>query len=194
MNYFAHIFLSYDYPSLMMGNLIADWMTSQMVRSLNADLQRGIEMHRFIDSYTDTHTGLKENTRLLHPYFRKYAPVVLDVYYDYLLSKNWQQFSEIPIDTFRKNCYQLLETQIANLNSPFKERVTGIIENQLFESYSDMSGVLRSIHFLSKRMSRPEIVQDPKQVLLSYESILEQNFIEFFHQICRETSAWRKNV
>ena len=85
MNYLAHAFLSLEDADLLAGNYLADLMHPKDVVELSPGVMRGIELHRFIDSYTDQHPEVRSCTRILHPVVHKYAPVVIDIYYDFLL-------------------------------------------------------------------------------------------------------------
>jgi len=86
MNFLAHLFLSFDNEDIMIGNFIADMIRNKDVSTFSEGVQKGIALHRKIDSYTDVHPIVKQGTKLMQPYHSKYSPVVIDVFYDYLLS------------------------------------------------------------------------------------------------------------
>jgi acyl carrier protein phosphodiesterase len=97
MNHLAHFVLSGGDADLAIGNFVADFITNRQLPDFSAGVQRGIWLHREIDAFTDSHPIVKQSTKRLHPFHHKYSPVIVDVYYDYLLAKNWDTFFELNI-------------------------------------------------------------------------------------------------
>src|SRR5690606_16098982 len=74
-----------------------------------ADVQKGIQLHRFIDTYTDTHRVTAEARKLIRPQFRKYSGVVLDVYFDHFLGVNWHKYHPQQLENFVEEVESILE-------------------------------------------------------------------------------------
>ena len=55
MNYFAHFALSYPSAGLVVGTFIGDHVRNKDQDKFKKEVQLGIEMHRSIESITDTH-------------------------------------------------------------------------------------------------------------------------------------------
>lgn len=66
MNYLAHIYLSGDDPLITMGNFMADGIKGKQYKTYLPQLQKGILLHRSIDSFTDSHPIVKQSTKRLH--------------------------------------------------------------------------------------------------------------------------------
>jgi acyl carrier protein phosphodiesterase len=109
MNHLAHFVLSGGDADLAIGNFVADFITNRQLPTFSAGVQRGIWLHREIDAFTDAHPIVKQSTKRLHPFHHKYSPVIVDVYYDYLLAKNWDRFFELII----KNSKLKIEPDVA---------------------------------------------------------------------------------
>ena len=92
MNHLAHFFLSGNDEDLAIGNFVADFITNRELPNYTEGVKRGIFLHRAIDAFTDSHLVVKQSTKRLHPFHHKYSPVIVDVYYDFLLAKNWDKF------------------------------------------------------------------------------------------------------
>ena len=92
MNHLAHFVLSGNDADLAIGNFVADFITNRQLPHFTEGVQRGIWLHREIDAFTDAHPIVKQSTKRLHPFHHKYSPVIVDVYYDFLLAKNWDKF------------------------------------------------------------------------------------------------------
>ena len=85
MNFLAHIYLSGENDLLKIGNFMADGIHGKAPESLPADVQKGIVLHRHIDTYTDAHPIFRQSTKRLHPVYHHYAGVIIDIYYDHFL-------------------------------------------------------------------------------------------------------------
>lgn len=78
-------------------------------------IQRGIHLHRFIDSYTDAHPVFRQSKSRLHgKQFGHYTGVIMDMFYDHFLAANWDEFHHQPLETFTSNFYELITQQKNN--------------------------------------------------------------------------------
>ncbi|HAI44073.1 MAG TPA: DUF479 domain-containing protein, partial [Maribacter sp.] len=66
MNFLAHIFLSFGDKEITIGNFIADSIRANKFQHLPTKVQKGIKLHRHIDTYTDAHSIPKISSRRLH--------------------------------------------------------------------------------------------------------------------------------
>ena len=55
MNFLSHLYLSGDSEGLILGNFIADGVKGSNLGHFEKEVQRGILLHRKIDTFTDTH-------------------------------------------------------------------------------------------------------------------------------------------
>jgi acyl carrier protein phosphodiesterase len=88
MNHLVHLFLSGTDEKIIIGNLLYDFLAWRDMQKLDISLDPGFDLHVLIDTYTDSHELIKSGTARLHPHFNKFAPVVVDIYYDHLLYLN----------------------------------------------------------------------------------------------------------
>ena len=63
MNFLAHIYLSGENQGITIGNFIADGIKGNKYLSYREDLQKGILLHRSIDSFTDQHPIVRQSTK-----------------------------------------------------------------------------------------------------------------------------------
>ena len=120
MNYLAHCFLSCSEEDLLIGNFIADSIRNKDLDALLPRVRAGVVLHRKIDSYTDTHPMTRLGTARLHQYHGKYASVVIDIYFDYLLVKNWDRYTSQDLGEWTQNIYEILQRREADI--PLKMR------------------------------------------------------------------------
>ena len=100
MNFLAHLYLSQDNTNIMIGNFIADHIRGNNYEEYSKEIQRGIFLHREIDTFTDTHQIVRKSKRRLHQRYGHYNGVIIDIFFDYFLAKNWAKFSAIPFDIY----------------------------------------------------------------------------------------------
>ena len=80
MNFLAHIYLSFNDDEIAIGNFIADSIPGNKIDHLPERIQKGVLLHRDIDTYTDSHHIPKLSSRRLHKNYRHYSRVIVDIY------------------------------------------------------------------------------------------------------------------
>ena len=63
MNFLAHIYLSFDNDEITIGNFIADSIRGNKFKHLPKNIQKGITLHRHIDTFTDAHKTVRKSTK-----------------------------------------------------------------------------------------------------------------------------------
>ena len=109
MNFLAHLYLSDNKDDIMIGNFIADHVKGKEMFIYNQTIQNGILLHRAIDAFTDQHPVVKRSKDRLHERYRHYDGVIIDIFYDHFLAKNWSRYSNIPLPVFADSFYKLLD-------------------------------------------------------------------------------------
>lgn len=104
MNWLAHVFLSEQKIDFQIGNFLADLLKGQLWENASLDMQKGMQIHKVIDSYTDSHEIVSCSKRRLREK-GLLKPVIIDLTYDYFLTKNWDEFCNMPIKEFSKVFY-----------------------------------------------------------------------------------------
>src|ERR1700741_2833759 len=103
MNFLAHIYLSGNDEDVIMGNFMGDFVTGRHYEGLNAGMIKGVELHRKIDEFTDTHPVVQQSKERLYKNYHKYAPVIVDIFYDHFLAANWSKYSNIELEKFTQD-------------------------------------------------------------------------------------------
>lgn len=185
MNYLAHVFLSFEDEELLIGNFIADMISNQEVAKYSEGIKRGIYLHRKIDAYTDQHPEVLKGVRRLYQKHHKYAPVVIDVYYDYLLGNSWNAYSPKSLDLFTHDVYSILADHLSILPTHLQRNLPMMIEDNWLYEYKNVNGLQRAIRSIQKRSSRPEWLNGALDSLLLHQPQLEEEFSRFFPQIIK---------
>ncbi|PJC87491.1 ACP phosphodiesterase [Vibrio sp. HA2012] len=93
MNFLAHIHIAVSCGSDISGNLLGDFVKGDPAGQYPDDIVQGIKLHRFVDSYTDSHPYMKKAKLFFPEPLRRFAPIALDVFWDHCLAKNWSRFA-----------------------------------------------------------------------------------------------------
>ncbi len=183
MNFLAHIYLSCDNEDLLIGNFIADFIRNKEVPNFSPEIQKGIILHRQIDTFTDEHPLVKKGTRRLQEAHHKYAPVIVDVWYDYLLANNWDRYSGESLDDFCEGVYQVLEKRIDELPLKLQKRLPMMIEHKWLQAYGTDDGIRYTFKRLSERLSKPEYLDGVVDNLLGFNEEMTEEFNLFFPEV-----------
>lgn len=183
MNYLAHLFLSCDDEDLMIGNFIADSISNRDLPQFSTRIQEGIALHRKIDSYTDQHPIVRQGTARLHPYHHKYASVIIDVYFDFLLVRHWEKYSEIDLSAWTSNVYAILTNRIEDMPAKLQRNLPHMIADNWLVRYGTREGLDFTFSRIQKRVSKPELFANATQHLISDLPFLDVEFNTFFPEV-----------
>ncbi len=183
MNFLAHLFLSRNDHDLLIGNFIADYVKGRKKDLYPPAITRGIELHRAIDDYTDHHPITDESKSKLRPIYHKYSGVIVDIYYDHFLAKNFSEYSAIPLQKYVQDVYALFSNNQEYLPDEVKLFLPYMIEKNWLFNYQSIEGIGRTLTGLSKRVSF-ENKMDEAVVELKKDYLLYENeFARFFPQL-----------
>ncbi len=108
INYLAHAYLSFKHPEILVGNMIGDFVKGKKKFDYPLNIQKGIELHRAIDTFTDRHEATKKAKEILRPAYRLYSGVFVDVIYDHFLAADESEFSAETLHNFSQEVYHTL--------------------------------------------------------------------------------------
>lgn len=187
MNLVAHQLLSFNDTDAMIGNFLGDFVRGKSYQNYPKSIANGIVLHRFIDSYTDSHPIVKQSTRRLHKSQKKYAPVVVDLFYDYLLIKHWDCFYDTDFESFKQLCYANFKTHYADLDSSIQFVIEHIVEHDWFDNYASLKGVELTLVNMGKRRKFSNDMHLAVKELYLHENEFEQEFLAFFPSLMQES-------
>ena len=183
MNFLAHIYLSGDNELLKIGNFMADGIRGKQFESYPAEIQKGIILHRAIDTFTDAHPIFRKSTKRLHERYHHYAGVIVDVLYDHFLAKNWNKYHSEKLEEFVEEFYQSLHTNYSHLS----ERVVRIMPILLKENwlvmYRTVDGIKHILTQMDSRTKNESKMRFATEELSEFYSEFENEFTEFFKEL-----------
>lgn len=183
MNYLAHVFLQRSSPDLLIGGLLGDFVKGTLDARFSPTVQEGILLHRAIDRYTDGHPTVRASTTLISPLRRRFAGILIDVFYDHFLTRHWHRYSEQTLEAFTHQAYKIL----ASRSPSYPERLQRILpimtEQDWLASYMHIESVDTALHGIARRFQRyprAAVLGDSVQELIENYDALERQFLDFF--------------
>lgn len=183
MNFLAHLYLSGNNTKVMIGNLIADHIKGNKFNYLPKEVQKGVVIHRKIDHYTDTHNVVKKSKRRLHKRYGHYDGIIVDIFYDYFLAKNWQKYSQIPLDIYTKSVYKLLMQNIKILPEQTKKILPYMIRQNWLYNYQFLNGIEAVLYEMNIRTQGKSKMNLAINDLRSFETDFQSDFFFFFKDL-----------
>ncbi len=183
MNFLAHIYLSGEYDSIKIGNFIADGIRGKKYLEYPEDIQKGIILHRAIDTFTDKHKIVRQSTKRLHEKYGHYSGIIVDLFYDYYLAKNWSAYSNIPLDTYVTSFYTLLQTHYDILPARYKKMLPYMIKDNWLLNYGNIEGMSRVLDGMNRRTKNKSKMNFAILELEKYHDEFENEFTSFFDEL-----------
>lgn len=154
MNYLAHAWLARHGDDAILGALLGDFVLGQSaLQDWPAPVRVEIVRHRHIDRYTDTHPAVTA-ARMRFGGLRRYAGIVLDVYFDHCLAREWSRWSDIPLDDFSARVYRVLKEHRDILPPRLQAIAPHMAEHDWLGSYRQRASVDRAVRGIATRLSR----------------------------------------
>ena len=192
MNFLAHIYLSGDNDLVKIGNFMADGIRGKQFEHLPQDVQKGIILHRAIDTFTDAHPIFRQSTKRLHERYHHYAGVIVDVFYDHYLTKNWTTYSDEPLDIFVERFYESLRVNYDILTDKTKGMMPSMIKYNWLLNYQYLEGIAKILCKMDERTKNNSKMQFSVEELREFYVEFEQEFTLFFEDLrafAKEKSA-----
>lgn len=180
MNYLAHIYLSGDDEEVIIGNFIGDFVKGHFFNQYTQAIRKGIILHRYIDSFTDTHAIVRRSKLRLNEKYHKYSGIIIDILYDHFLVKNWPQYSNTPLDEFIKKFFDLANRYFDILPDSVKFFLPSFIKNNWMKSYDTIEGIQDVLMRMSSRTSLPDNTEFAMAVLRRDYDLFEAEFQAYF--------------
>jgi acyl carrier protein phosphodiesterase len=183
MNFLAHIYLSFGDDEIAIGNFIADSIRGNKIDHLPKRVQDGVILHREIDTFTDSHIIPKRSSKRLHKNYSHYSRVIVDIYYDHFLAKNWRNYSKTPLKVFVNGFYDLLEENYGILPDGVQRMMPYMITDNWLYNYSKMEGIDRVLNGMNRRTKNKSNMNFAILDLEDHYTEFEKEFTSFFDEL-----------
>lgn len=183
MNFLAHIYLSGDNDFIKIGNFMADGIRGKQFENFPEEIQKGIILHRAIDTYTDAHHVFRESTKRLHERYHHYAGVIIDIFYDHFLAKNWKNYSNENLEDFIDRFYQSLHTNHDLVSEKTKNMLPYMEKQNWLLSYRTVEGISEILTQMDRRTKNESKMRFASEELKMFYTEFEEEFTLFFEDL-----------
>ncbi|MFK3797644.1 MULTISPECIES: ACP phosphodiesterase [unclassified Pseudomonas] len=182
MNYLAHLHLGGQTPAQLLGSLYGDFVKGLLPGRFPADIEDAIRLHRRIDAFTDSHPVIKQAMARFPAERRRYAGIVLDVFFDHCLARDWAHYADEPLEIFTGKVYRVLadEPQLPERLALIAPRMAA---QDWLGSYVEFEVVGNALAGISRRLSRPEGLVGAMQELQALYRPLSEDFSVFYPEL-----------
>ncbi|WP_159023798.1 ACP phosphodiesterase [Formosa sp. L2A11] len=185
MNYLAHIYLSENLPKVTIGNFIADGngIRGKSYQKFPKDIQVGILLHRQIDTFTDAHPTVRLSTKRLHENYGHYSGIIIDIFYDHFLAKNWKTYSNVPLHEYAHSFYKLLDDNFDDLPAYTQHILPYMKKGDWLTSYASIKGIESVLRGMDKRTKNKSEMHLSITELEAHYTEFESEFTTFFEEL-----------
>jgi acyl carrier protein phosphodiesterase len=190
MNFLAHLYLSGNNPKIMVGNFLGDFVRGRNLERYDNDVACGIRLHRFIDEFTDNHPTVAVSKHRLREKYRHYSPVIVDIFYDHFLAKDWRLYHNENLSAFAQNAYAIISQYHEVLPPDAKHMLPYMINGDWLVNYSKIEGIHKALIGMSRRTKFDSKMDESVTELRNYYSDFQVEFESFFPELKKFSDAF----
>jgi acyl carrier protein phosphodiesterase len=194
MNFLAHAYLSGDNDEILFGNFIADAVKGNGWQKFSSDIQTGIKLHRLIDVYTDRHPVFRRSLGRIRENFGKYSGIVVDIYYDHFLAKNWADYSKTELATYADHVYRILQDNYPLLPERTKKMLPYLVSQNWLVGYADFRGLGLVFYGMDRRTGLKSGMKNAIEVLQENYEELKSDFREYLPELVSYSNLELENL
>ncbi|MDE1958010.1 MAG: DUF479 domain-containing protein [Xanthomonadaceae bacterium] len=194
MNHLAHALLAGDDSDLVFGGLLADFVRGAPDPALPAAVRAGIRLHRRIDQYTDAHPVVTAARARFAPPLRRYAGILLDVWFDHCLAREFPRWSALPLAAFSARVQDLLIARAASMPPRMHDFVRYMQARDLPAAYADRGEIAATLVGLSRRLRHANPLATALPALVADDAALIRHFRDFFPALIAAAATLRAGL
>ncbi|OLQ84971.1 ACP phosphodiesterase [Vibrio ponticus] len=189
MNFLAHLHIAHVSNSSLMGNLLGDFVKGDPDKQYSHIVSQGIRLHRFVDSYTDSHSVMREAKSYFSPETRRFAGIALDVMWDHYLATNWKLYHDRPLNDFCRFAEREVKLEqhqsatISELPNRYLQMTTRMWQGQWLQSYQTLENIEFALQRMSLRSPRMAPLAECFAPLSAHYAELESLFVDFYPEL-----------
>ncbi|WP_345872059.1 ACP phosphodiesterase [Shewanella algae] len=192
MNFLAHLHLADISQTSLGANLAGDFAKGN-IQQFPKHLQQGLWIHRQIDKLTDSHELTRELVRTFPKPLARVAPVLMDLAFDHMLAKYWEEYHHQPLAAFCNKAYESLR-QTPSLPEGLTKLAPVMEQQNWLLSYQSRQGLNSAVTGVSRRLSKPELFNGAQQALQKLDTEIEIAFRTFYPQLMAYSRIWARKT
>jgi acyl carrier protein phosphodiesterase len=189
VNYLAHLLLSPPDDDALVGAMLGDFVKGPLGERYPGRVGAAIALHRRIDSFTDAHPVVRASRGRVAPGRRRYAGIMVDLFYDHFLARHWREHHDAPLEAFAERVYALLAARSGELPADLRWVAARMAERNWLVHYARPDYVGRALEGIGRRLKRGNgLLGSGDDLAAAYEGF-EADFRVFFPEARRFAAA-----
>jgi acyl carrier protein phosphodiesterase len=180
VNHLAHALLAGPNDDVLLGSLLGDFWRGAPDPAWPEGVRAGVVLHRKIDVYTDSHPYVEAARAQFEPPWRRYAGILIDIYFDHVLAREWPRHAHEPLAAFSARCADLLERNAAWLPADLNRFTRYFRAHGLFAAYAQRATIEQVLGGISRRLRHPNPLAEAGPALWALAEELDGAFAQFF--------------
>lgn len=193
MNFLAHALLAGETPALIVGGVVGDWVKGGLPGALPADLAQGVALHRAIDVFAETHPAFCASRARMSLARRRYAGVLVDIFYDHLLARDWSQHHPQALGHYCARIHQYLDHRLDDLPERARPALEWMAREHWLERYADIDAIGEVLERMSQRVRRPNPLAGGELELRAEITAFEADFRAWLADARVFVALWRRH-
>ena len=140
-------------------------------------------LHRKIDWFSDNNNILRTSKRRLDDRYGHYKGVVIDIFYDHFLAKNWTNYSGIPLTIYTQSFYRLLQNNKEILPERIKYLMKYMIKDDWLTNYGNLRGIESVLIGMDRRTNYISKMDLAIEDLVDHYEDFKSDFELFFEEL-----------
>lgn len=179
----------------MVGNFIGDFVKGKIaLAEFDPEIIKGIELHRAIDEFTDRHEVVTASKNRLRPKYRHYSGVIVDVFYDHFLAKNWNTYHSELLPDFADKAYGIIQSYDAILPKEVKFMMPYMIKGNWLVNYAKTEGIHRALSGMARRTPYESKMEQSVEDLRENYNDFKHEFEKFFPELSSFATHFRAGL
>lgn len=192
MNHLAHALLAGADDQVVLGSLLGDFWRGAADPRWPAAVAAGVRLHRKIDVYTDSHPQVAAARTLFEPPWRRYAGILLDVYFDHVLARDWQRHGYGSLHAFSARIAALLGDHEDWLPAGLNRFAGYFRAHGLFATYARRDVIEQVLAGIGGRLRHANRLAEAGPALWALAADLDGVFESFYPQVIAYARGWRE--
>ena len=194
MNFLAHIYLSGTNERIQIGNFMGDGIRGKDYKHYHTDIQLGVLLHRSIDSFTDFHPIFRQSKHRLVPKFNHFSGIIIDMFYDHFLAKEWEMYHHENLAVFTQRFYQNLEDHKDELNIKTRDLLPYLVKQNWLERYAHLTDLQQILKQMDQRFPLKSNMNEAVEDLYANYEDFQREFHLFFKDLMVHAEAERFRI
>jgi acyl carrier protein phosphodiesterase len=190
MNFLCHLYLAGADPELQVGGLMGDFVKGRLTGGYPVTIERGIALHRAIDSEAGRNGHFRSSRLRLDERFGLYRGVLVDLFYDHFLARDWERYHPQPLVAYLAEVRRAVQFHDRYLPERLRQLLPIIFEVWL-PSYREPSGIEQALARMAGRLRRSNPLADGGAELVRQYEALQADFRQFLPEMTAFASRFQ---